>query len=248
LPFFSVSTSSLTLIDEALPLVSDFRTWSHQLYVAHCLAEERNDLLEHCDAVIEEIVRTSGLLSRFLRASMDERDGIGLTTSCRCLNASMAECKSRIGSLRRRLEDCLPTVSTSELSRIQKAELGFFQTIEALRDEKIRLLQQSSRTMLQVRWIWRLLLPLLLAPMFVNASTAINSVALGLCSGGATAFWIVTFCETCHKISDDPFVVDSYDVDICREFEVLLSDQLMNTRKLLFLNGVSKTLIVRQAA
>jgi hypothetical protein len=93
--------------------------------------------------------------------------------------------------------------------------------------------------MKQVRRIWRLLLPLLLAPTFANASTGIDSIALGLC-GGATSFCIVTFCETCHKISDDPFVVDSYDVDTCRAFEGLLFDQLMNTRKLMFSNGASK--------
>jgi hypothetical protein len=235
LPFFSASNSSLTLIDEALLLVSDFRTWSHQLYVAHCLAQERNDLLEHCDAVIEEILRTSKHLSRFLRVSIYQRDTNDMSSPCRSLNTSMAESKSRIGALRRRLKG----YPTSELSRIRKAELSLFQAIERLRNEKIHLVQQSSRTMLHVRWIWRLVLPLLLAPTFANASTAMNSIAPGLFCGGATAFLIIAgVFEHHHKMADDPFVLDSYDVDICREFEASLYDQLMNVRRIMFPKAV----------
>jgi hypothetical protein len=75
-PMTAALTMAFTRREQALNMIADFRSFSYHLYLAHALWDwddtiggrsgAKMDLVEHCDAVLAQLIGIGDELSRFL--------------------------------------------------------------------------------------------------------------------------------------------------------------------------------------
>jgi hypothetical protein len=245
-------TMAFTRREQALMLIADFRSFSYHLYLAHALwdwDDEKGgrigtsvDLVEHCDAVLAQLIGIGDELSRFLSLPGTSRSRHRHTKSGRqeaartievayhLLDSMTTQRLTRLVIYSERLKKIgLPS---GEISRVRQYERFISTDIEQLRMLKLYRTPQAFRSFAR---IFTLILPPFYAPTFAQVAVDVNSLGVGIAFGVITTLGLVALFES-HQILEDPFTaylaLDG--IDVREEFEVLHYAQLINTRKLLF--------------
>ena len=251
-PMTAALTMAFTRREQALILIADFRSFSYHLYLAHALWdwEDSNggrigasvDLVEHCDAVLAQLIGIGDELSRFLSLPSTSRSRHRHTKSGRqeaartievayhLLDSMTTQRLTRLVIYSERLKKIgLPS---GEISRVRQYERFISSVIEQLRILKLYRTPQAFRSFAR---IFTLILPPFYAPTFAQVAVDVDSLGVGIAFGIITALGLVALFES-HQILEDPFTaylaLDG--IDVREEFEVLHYAQLINTRKLVY--------------
>jgi hypothetical protein len=251
-PMTAALTMAFTRREQALMLIADFRSFSYHLYLAHALWDwdDANggrigadvDLVEHCDAVLAQLIGIGDELSRFLSLPSTSRSRHRHTKSGRqeaartievayhLLDSMATQRLTRLVIYSERLKKIgLPS---GEISRVRQYERFISSVIEQLRILKLYRTPQAFRSFAR---IFTLVLPPFYAPTFAQVAVDVDSLGVGIAFGMITALGLVALFES-HQILEDPFTaylaLDG--IDVREEFEVLHYAQLINTRKLVF--------------
>lgn len=251
-PITAALTMSFARRERALMWTADFRTWSYHLYLAHCLwdwdekggrtAAVDVDWLEHCDAVLAQLIGIGDELSRFLTLPTTSRSRHRHTKHGRreaartievayhLLNSMATQRLTRLVFYSERLKKIgLPS---GEVSRLRQYERFLSSMIEQLRMVKMYRTPQAFRSFAR---IFTLLLPPFYAPSYAQVARDLDSLGVGICFGLLTALGLTMLFES-QQILEDPFTaylaLDG--IDVREEFEVLHFAQLTETRKLVF--------------
>jgi hypothetical protein len=251
-PITAALTMSFARRERALMWTADFRSWSYHLYLAHCLWDwEENEgrsgakdvnWLEHCDAVLAQLIGIGDELSRFLTLPTTSRSRHRHTRHGRreaartievayhLLNSMATQRMTRLVFYSERLKKIgLPS---GEASRLRQYERFISSMIEQLRMVKMYRTPQAFRSFAR---IFTLVLPPFYAPSYAQVAKDIDSLAVGICFGLLTALGLTMLFES-QQILEDPFTaylaLDG--IDVREEFEVLHFAQLIETRKLVF--------------
>lgn len=249
-------TAALTMAfarrERALMWTADFRCWSYHLYLAHSLWDWEDDKggrvgadvdwLEHCDAVMAQLIGIGDELSRFLSLPTTSRGRHRHTKQGRreaartievayhLLDSMATQRLTRLVLYSERLKKIgLPS---GEVSRLRQYERFISSMIEQLRMVKMYRTPQAFRSFAR---IFTLVLPPFYAPTFAQVAIDVNSLGIGVAFGIITALGLTALFES-QQILEDPFTaylaLDG--IDVREEFEVLHYAQLVNTRKLVF--------------
>ena len=248
-------TMAFTRREQALTLIADFRSFSYHLYLAHALwdwddsnggrASTDIDLVEHCDAVLAQLIGIGDELSRFLSLPNTSRSRHRHTKTGRqeaartievayhLLDSMSTQRLTRLVIYSERLKKIgLPS---GEISRVRQYERFISSMIEQLRMLKLYRTPQAFRSFAR---IFTLVLPPFYAPTFAQVAVDVDSLGVGIAFGMITALGLVALFES-HQILEDPFTaylaLDG--IDVREEFEVLHYAQLINTRKVVFPNA-----------
>lgn len=251
-PMTAALTMAFTRREQALMWIADFRSFSYHLYLAHALWDwdDTNggrigtsvDLVEHCDAVLAQLIGIGDELSRFLSLPSTSRSRHRHTKSGRqeaartievayhLLDSMTTQRLTRLVIYSERLKKIgLPS---GEISRVRQYERFISSVIEQLRMLKLYRTPQAFRSFAR---IFTLILPPFYAPTFAQVAVDVDSLGVGIAFGIITALGLVALFES-HQILEDPFTaylaLDG--IDVREEFEVLHYAQLINTRKLVF--------------
>ena len=251
-PMTAALTMAFTRREQALMFIADFRSFSYHLYLAHALWdwEDANggriganvDLVDHCDAVLAQLIGIGDELSRFLSLPSTSRSRHRHTKSGRqeaartievayhLLDSMATQRLTRLVMYSERLKKIgLPS---GEISRVRQYERFISSVIEQLRMLKLYRTPQAFRSFAR---IFTLILPPFYAPTFAQVAVDVDSLGVGIAFGIITALGLVALFES-HQILEDPFTaflaLDG--IDVREEFEVLHYAQLINTRKLVF--------------
>lgn len=238
--------------ERALIVIADFRSFAYHLYLAHSLwdwedskggrAGAEVDWVEHCDAVLAQLIGIGDELSRFLslpttsrsrhrHTSQGRREAARTIEVAYHLLESMATQRlTRLILYSERLKKIgLPS---GEISRVRQYERFLSSTIEQLRMVKMYRTPQAFRSFAR---IFTLVLPPFYAPTYAQVAREVHSLGVGIAFGIITALSLTALFES-QQILEDPFTaylaLDG--IDVREEFEVLLYAQLINTRKLVF--------------
>lgn len=198
--------------------------------------------LEHCDAVLVELIGIGDELSRFLTLPSASRSRHRMTRMGRheaaqtmevayYLLESMATHRmTRLIMYTERLKKIgLPS---GEVSRIRQYERFLSDILEQLRMVKLYRTPQALRSFAR---IFTILLPPFYAPTFAQVAIEVRSLGVGIAFGIITALGLTALFESL-QVLEDPFTaflaLDG--IDAREEFEVLHFSQLVQTRRLLF--------------
>jgi hypothetical protein len=238
--------------ERALINIADFRSFSHHLYLAHCLWDWSDkggregavdvDWLEHCDAVLAQLLGIGDELARFLSLPTTSRSRHRMTRQGRkeasrttevayhLLESMTTQRMTRLVLYSERLKKIgLPS---GEVSRLRQYERFLSDIVEQLRMVKMYRSPQALRSFAR---LFTLLLPPFYAPTFAQVAREVNSLTVGVLFGIITAVGLTALFESL-QVLEDPFTaflaLDG--IDVREEFEVLHFSQLINTRKLVF--------------
>jgi hypothetical protein len=238
--------------ERALIAIADFRSFSYHLYLAHCLWDWSDkggregavdvDWLEHCDAVLAQLLGIGDELARFLSLPTTSRSRHRMTRQGRkeasrttevayhLLESMTTQRMTRLVLYSERLKKIgLPS---GEVSRIRQFERFLSDIVEQLRMVKMYRSPQALRSFAR---LFTLLLPPFYAPTFAQVAREVDSVTVGVLFGIITAVGLTALFESL-QVLEDPFTaflaLDG--IDVREEFEVLHFSQLINTRRLVF--------------
>lgn len=238
--------------ERALVAIADFRSFSYHLYLAHCLWDWSDmggregavdvDWLEHCDAVLAQLLGIGDELARFLSLPTTSRSRHRMTRQGRkeasrttevayhLLESMTTQRMTRLLLYSERLKKIgLPS---GEVSRVRQFERFLSDIVEQLRMVKMYRSPQALRSFAR---LFTLLLPPFYAPTFAQVAREVDSVTVGVLFGIITAVGLTALFESL-QVLEDPFTaflaLDG--IDVREEFEVLHFSQLINTRRLVF--------------
>jgi hypothetical protein len=258
-PISAAIGMAFTRREQALVAIADFRSFSYHLFCAHCMwdwpvesddemgrgrAERlgRVDWLEHCDAVLAQLIGIGDELSRFLTLPTASRSRHRMTKQGRheaarimevayyLLESMTTQRMTRLVMYSERMKKIgLPS---GEVSRIRQYERFLSDLIEQLRMFKLYRTPQSLRSFAR---IFTILLPPFYAPTYAQVAMDLDSIWVGIAFGVITALALTALFESL-QVLEDPFTaflaLDG--IDAREEFEVLHFAQLIQTRKLVF--------------
>jgi hypothetical protein len=243
---------AFTRREEALVMIADLRSSAHHLYIAHALWDWNEDggragckdfdFLEHCDAVLAQLVGIGDELSRFLTLPTTSRSRHRMTKAgrkeaARTVEVAYGLLESMLTQRMTRLSIYAERIKTvglpaGEVSRLRQYERYLQASIERLRMYKMYRTPQALRSFAR---IFTLLLPPFFAPKFAQVAIDVHSFGMGLALGLITTVVITALFETL-EVLEDPFVgylaLDG--IDVKEEFEVLLWTSLVKTRRMVF--------------
>ena len=243
---------AFTRREESLVMIADMRSSAHHLYIAHALWDWKEgggragctdfDFLEHCDAVLAQLVGIGDELSRFLTLPTTSRSRHRMTKAgrkeaARTVEVAYGLLESMTNQRMTRLSIYAERIKTvglpsGEVSRIRQYERYLQTSIERLRMYKMYRTPQALRSFAR---IFTLLLPPFFAPKFAQVAIDVHSLGMGLALGLITTVVITALFETL-EVLEDPFVgylaLDG--IDVKEEFEVLLWTSLVKTRRMIF--------------
>jgi hypothetical protein len=254
-PISAALTMAFTRRERALINIADFRSWSYHLYMAHCLWDWDDnkggrggadvDWVEHCDAVLAQLIGIGDELSRFLTLPTTTRIRHRLTKQGRreaartievayhLLESMSTQRMTRLVMYSERLKKF--GLSSGEISRLRQYERFISSSIEQLRMVKMYRTPQAFRSFAR---IFTLFLPPFYAPNYAQVARDVNSLGVGIAFGIVTALALTALFES-QQILEDPFTaylaLDG--IDVREEFEVLQFAQLIRTRELVFPNA-----------
>lgn len=243
--------------ERALIAIADYRSFSYHLYMAHCLwdwpegkemgrekavKDHRVDWLEHCDAVLVQLVGISDELSRFLTLPTTSRSRHRMTRKGRqeaartmevayyLIESMTTQRLTRLIKYSERLKQIgLPG---GEISRIRQYERFLSDILEQLRMVKLYRTPQALRSFAR---IFTILLPPFYAPSYAQVARDTQSLGVGIAFGIITAVGLTALFESL-QVLEDPFTaflaLDG--IDAREEFEVLHFAQLTNARRMVF--------------
>lgn len=246
--------------ERALVAIAEFRSFSYHLFLAHCLWDwnenggragaaakdiDAVDWVEHCDAVMAQLIGIGDELSRFLSLPTTSRSRNRLTRQGRkeaarttevayhLLESMSTQRMTRLIFYSERLKKIgLPS---GEVSRIRQYERFLSDRIEQLRMVKMYRTPQALRSFARV---FTLLLPPFYAPTYAQVAREVQSLGVGIAFGIITALGLTALFESL-QVLEDPFTaflaLDG--IDVREEFEVLHFAQLASTRRLAFPNA-----------
>jgi hypothetical protein len=251
-PITAAFTMAFARRERALIWTADFRSFAYHLYLAHSLWDWEDskggragadvDWLEHCDAVLAQLIGIGDELSRFLSLPTTSRSRHRHTKQGRreaartievayhLLESMATQRVTRLILYSERLKKIgLPS---GEISRVRQYERFLSSTIEQLRMVKMYRTPQAFRSFAR---IFTLVLPPFYAPTYAQVAKDVHSLGVGIAFGIITAIGLTALFES-QQILEDPFTaflaLDG--IDVREEFEVLHFAQLINTRKLVF--------------
>jgi hypothetical protein len=251
-PMTAALTMAFTRREQALNMIADFRSFSYHLYLAHALWDwddatggrcgTKTDLVEHCDAVLAQLIGIGDELSRFLSLpnmsrSRHRHTKKGRREAARTIEVAYHLLDSMATQRLTRLviySERLKTygLPSGEISRVRQYERFISSMIEQLRMVKMYRTPQAFRSFAR---IFTLVLPPFYAPTFAQVARDVDSLGVGIAFGIITALGLIALFES-QQILEDPFTaylaLDG--IDVREEFEVLHFAQLTNTRKLVF--------------
>lgn len=237
--------------------IAKFRSFSYQLFLAHCIwdwgtppngkASADIDWVEHADAVLRELISIADELCRFLTLPTASKARHRMTKSGRREAARTAEIAYRLydslytrrflslSQLSERLK--LAGLGASEASRIRQYERWMGDSIENLRMIKTYRTPQTLRSFAR---IFTTLLPPFFAPQYAQLSIDLGSLAFGVSFATFTALCLNALLEGV-EILEDPFVafVTLDGIDVREEFQVLHYQQLVSARNSAFPEALS---------
>ena len=243
---------AFTRRERALIAIADFRSFSYHLYLAHCTWDWPDNggragakdviWVEHCDAVLEQLIGLGDELSRFLSLptatkSLHRMTKQGRKDAARIMEVSYHLMESmctqrmtRLLFLSERLKALgLPS---GEASRLRQYERFLTNTLEQLRMVKMYRSPQALRSFARV---FTLILPPFYAPAYAQVARTTHSLGLGIAFGIITALGLSALFEGL-EIIEDPFTaylaLDG--IDSQEDLEVLHFAQLISTRKMVF--------------
>jgi hypothetical protein len=251
-PMTAALTMAFTRREQALHMIADFRSFSYHLYLAHALWDwedavggrsgSKIDMVEHCDAVLAQLIGIGDELSRFLSLPNTSRSRHRHTKQGRreaartievayhLLDSMATQRLTRLVIYSERLKKY--GVPSGEISRVRQYERFLSSMIEQLRMVKMYRTPQAFRSFAR---IFTLVLPPFYAPTFAQVARDVDSLGVGIAFGIVTALGLIALFES-QQILEDPFTaylaLDG--IDVHEEFEVLHYAQLINTRKLVF--------------
>jgi len=240
--------------EQALIRITQIRSFSYQLFLAHSLWDLENggrashpnvDWLAHSDAVLAQLIGIGDELSRYLSLPTATRSRHRLTShgrkeasrilrvSYRLLDSLYTRRLTRLSQLAETLRKL--GLASGELSRIRQYERFIGEAIEGLRMFK------HYRTPLALRSFARLftlILPPFYAPTFAQLAKDLRSLAVGLTFSVITTLALTALFESIQVLEDSFVAFLTLDgIDVREEFEVLHWQQLIRTRQLLFPNA-----------
>jgi hypothetical protein len=252
-PITAALTMAFARRERALIVTADFRSFSYHLYLAHSLWDWEDgkggragavdvDWLEHCDAVLAQLIGIGDELSRFLSLPTTSRSRHRHTRHGRkeaartievayhLLESMATQRLTRLIMYSERIKKIgLPS---GEVSRVRQYERFLSSAIEQLRMVKMYRTPQAFRSFAR---IFTLVLPPFYAPKYAQVARDVNSLGVGIAFGIITALGLTALFES-QQILEDPFTaflaLDG--IDVREEFEVLHFAQLINTRKIVF--------------
>jgi len=250
-PISAAMTMAFTRREGALISIADFRSWSYHLYLAHSLwdwsenggrAAANVDWIEHCDAVMAQLIGIGDEMARFLSLPTTSRSRHRMTAAGRreaartievayhLLESMTTQRMTRLVMYSERIKKIgLPS---GEVSRMRQYERFLSGMVEHLRMVKMYRTPQAFRSFAR---IFTLVLPPFYAPTFAQVAIELNSLGMGIAFGIITALGLTMLFESL-QILEDPFTaflaLDG--IDVKEEFEVLHFAQLLQTRKLVF--------------
>jgi hypothetical protein len=252
--------------EQALNAMSDFRAVSYHLYLAHSMwkwdsgKDKRNgdsavDWLEHCDAVLAQLIGIGDELARFLslptfsraRHKMTRRGRREATQTVEVayhlLESMTTQRMTRLVLYGERLKDV--GMGGAEAAAMRDYARKISDLIEDLRMFKEYRTPMAFRSFAR---IFSLLLPPFFAPTYAQAGMDLNSWRMGITFGLITAVALTALFESLN-ILEDPFTaflaLDG--IDVREEFCVLHFAQLINTRKLIFPDAPAYPTVSRAA-
>lgn len=254
-PISAAIAMAYTRRERALIAIGDFRSVAYHLYLAHCTwdwpenggrtaAEARGDVvwIEHCDAVLAQLIGIGDELSRLLSLPTATKSRHRMTrqgrreaarimeVSYHLLQSMTTQRMTRLMFYSERLKKIgLPA---GEMSRVRQYERFISYNLEQLRMVKLYRTPQSLRSFAR---IFTILLPPFYSPAFAQVARGTQSLAMGILFGIITALGLSALFEGL-EILEDPFTaylaLDG--IDVTEEFDVLHFAQLVGTRKLCF--------------
>ncbi|EEC47974.1 predicted protein [Phaeodactylum tricornutum CCAP 1055/1] len=251
-PISAAIGMAFTRRERALVALADFRSFSYHLFLAHCLWDWPDnggrqgaidvDWVEHCDAVLAQLIGMGDELARFLSLPTANRSRHKLTkqgrkeasrtmeVSYQLLESITTQRMTRLILYSERLKKIgLPS---GEVSRIRQYERFMSNMVEQLRMVKMYRTPQALRSFARV---FTLLLPPFYAPTYAQVAMDVNSLGVGIAFSIITAVGLTALFESL-QVLEDPFTgflaLDG--IDVREEFEVLHYAQLISTRKLVF--------------
>jgi hypothetical protein len=254
-PISAAIAMAYTRRERALITIGDLRSSAYSLYLAHCTwdwpenggragAEARGDIvwIEHCDAVLAQLIGIGDELARFLSLPTATKSRHRMTRQGRRDAARIMEvsyyliesmCTQRLTRLMFYSERIKKAgLPAGEMSRLRQYERYLFYDLEQLRMIKLYRTPQSLRSFAR---IFTLILPPFYSPAFAQVAIGTHSLAIGILFGIITALGLSALFESL-EILEDPFTaylaLDGIDVN--EEFEVLHYAQLVSARRLCF--------------
>mmetsp|Transcript_7843 Transcript_7843/g.11370 ORF Transcript_7843/g.11370 Transcript_7843/m.11370 type:complete len:697 (+) Transcript_7843:154-2244(+) len=258
-PISAAIGMAFTRRERALVAIANFRSFSYHLFCAHCMWDwstsdsnqtgreqasslQQVDWLEHCDAVLAQLIGIGDEFSRFLtlptcsrsrhRMTRQGRREAALTmqVSYYLLESATTQRMTRLIMYGERLKRIgLPS---GEVSRIKQYERFISDVLEQLRIIKLYRTPQALRAFAR---IFTILLPPFYAPTYAQVAKELESLPMGILFGVITALCLTALFESL-EVLEDPFTaflaLDG--IDAREEFEVLHYSQLTQTRKLVF--------------
>jgi hypothetical protein len=238
--------------ERALVTIASFRSFSYHLYLAHSLWDWNDsggraavtdvDWLEHCDAVLAQLIGIGDELSRFLSLPTTSRSRHRMTRAGRreasrtievayhLVESMTTQRVTRLTLYSERLKKIgLPS---GEVSRLRQYERFISDSLEQLRMVKMYRTPQALRSLAR---LFTVLLPPYYAPAFAQVAIDTHSLGVGLVNAVIVAL-ALTGLFLSLEVLEDPFTaflaLDG--IDVREEFEVLHFVQLMHTRDLVF--------------
>jgi hypothetical protein len=199
--------------ERALIAVADFRSFSYHLYLAHCLWDweakggrqgaTNVDWLEHCDAVLAQLLGIGDELARFLSLPTTSRSrhrmtrrgrkeaGRTIEVAYKLLESMTTQRLTRLVLYSERLKKIgLPS---GEISRIRQFERFISDIVEQLRMVKMYRSPQALRSFAR---IFTQILPPFYAPTFAQVARELHSVGMGVAFGIITAIGLTALFES----------------------------------------------------
>lgn len=252
-PIAAALTMAFNRREQALFAIGEFRASAQHIFIAHCFwdtdkltggrKEANVDWLEHCDAVMAQLIGIGDELSRFLSLPTSSRSRHRMTRSGRKeaaktmkaayhLMESLATQRiARLVLYSERLKR-MAQVPGAETSRLRQFERFLSTSIEHLRMVKMYRTPQALRSFAR---IFTLILPPFYAPTFAQVGKDVASLTVGILFGIITVVCLTALFESV-QVLEDPFTaflaLDG--IDVHEEFEVLHYAQLVNTRSVAF--------------
>jgi hypothetical protein len=254
-PISAAIAMAYTRRERALIMIGDFRSSAYSLYLAHATwgwpenggragAEARGDIvwIEHCDAVLAQLIGIGDELARFLSLPTATKGRHRMTRqgrreAARIMEVSYYLIESFVTQRLTRLMFYSERIKKAglpagEMSRLRQYERFIFYSLEQLRMIKLYRTPQSLRSFAR---IFTMILPPFYSAAFARVAIGTHSLAMGILFGIITALGLSALFESL-EVLEDPFTaylaLDG--IDVKEEFEVLHYAQLVSARRLCF--------------